>query len=280
MKMAYDSGHKFTNGGARDGRLIAPLVGLIMMGFAACAHAGDLIVDGNLSVNSNLTVSGSGGITVGPIQISTNLVTIAVRPGDSYNNPTGGTLTIGSVTQDVGGDITMAAGDYCGGLGQGGHLILKGGMGQVPGDVRIYSGEPWATSGSAGQILMTASGSYGSGGNVNVTAGSGYLGGGGSISLDAGDSDFSGGGTVTLQAGRGGTDWGWGEYGYGYNGGSVVLISGEAGNTNVIGGDIELTAVDGGDVEITGREVRLTGVVRVPAAGDISMGAFTNGPAQ
>lgn len=282
MKMTYDRGDKRTNTGARNRRLIAPLVGLITMGLTAWAAAGDLIVDGNLSVNSNLTVSGTGGITIGPMQISTNSVTLAVQPGDPYQyEPSGGRLTVDSV--EAGGDVTLAAGNMP--WGSGGDLLLYGGIGEYGGNVSIVSGWSVVSSGAGGNITLQGSGGVGAGGSIGLSAGVGtgwdgiWPGGGGSINLTAGDAYLGDAGSITLKGGTGGP---WGSEGENAgHSGSIRLISGGAGNnTNMVAGDIELTAVDGGDVEITGREVRFAGVVRVPAAGDISMGAFTNGPAQ
>ncbi len=267
--------------GVRRNWLGALFAGCLLAGIAASGHAGDLIVDGNLSVTSNLAVHGAGGIAAGPILISTNSVTLVVHPGDPYQQEiTGGTLMLDSV--DAGGDVTLAAGSFP--WGSGGDLVLVGGIGEYGGNVDILSGWSVVSSGAGGDISLQCAGGVGWGGSISISGGigygfDGYPGGGGSIDLTAGDASLGDAGSITLRAGTGGA-WGLEGENAGHSG-SIRLISGGTGNsTNVVAGNIELTAIDGGSVEITGSEIRMTGLVRVAPAGDISMGAFTNGPAQ
>ena len=145
-------------------------------------------------------------------------------------------------TENNSGSTTISSGN-AGNGGKSGHVLIKGGIGFLTGDVKISTGQAMETAGTL--KLSGGASSSGVGGQAQMNAGSSESGNGGSFLVSGGSSLLQNGGDAKFGSGSSGT----------MSGGDTVVTSGsgpesggsitvESGSSAVKGGGLSLLAGD------------------------------------
>ena len=222
-----------------------------------------ILADGaHLTVNGGIGVSGGNSFTIYAQSTGEGMGTLIAQSNDGSDAGIGGTGGIfnhcGTITIN-GGDVTATGGRDGAGIGggdngNGGSITINGG------DVRATGGRDGGAGIGGGD--NDSGGDNGNGGSITINGGD-VTATGGSDGAGIGGGDSGDGGTITINGGDVTANGGSGGAGIGggYNGGIITINGGDVtatGGTNgagIGGGDFG----DGGIITINGGDVRANG---------------------
>ena len=247
----------------------------ITTGDATGGNGGDIkleVGEGNTGAGGAMTLT--AGKTTAAADVGG---AVTIKAGEATNGGTGGAMTLtAGAGAATGGDVTIKAGQ--GTTADGGDVTLETGVGSATnsGAMSIQTANSGSSGVSGGMTLGTGTTTNGASGAIAMSTGTASSGAGGAITLTVGDGDNGAGGEMNLTAGKsvtGGALRMTAGQGTGGSGGHVVMTSGEG---TTASGAVSISSGEASGV--TGEMIVATGSgANVSGAMTLGTGTSTNG---